>query len=98
MKASVISTRNGYGFGYDWQLSISTKKSPNKMFLLGQDCKFCSRVLGMDMSYIFSLLRIKEGRIVTEIEARRFGRFIIKELGLTEKILNDLQPWELCCQ
>jgi len=50
MNAEINITSN-YGFDHNWTLVVSTK-TKTKSFYLGQDVKFCSRVLGMEPSYI----------------------------------------------
>jgi len=46
MKATIEVNRGSYGFGYEWTLLVSTKTKEQR-FYLGQDSKFCNRVLGM---------------------------------------------------
>lgn len=95
MKANVITHPNAYGFGHDWTLSVTTKKG-QKDFYLGQDGKFCTRVLGMSARDVVS--QIGSNNLGDEKVLRKLAKFIVKELGLTEKKVEELQTWELCCQ
>jgi hypothetical protein len=79
----VIITRGGYGFGHDWTLEAYGKK-----YYLGQDVKFCSRVLGVSPSTIVSAIGSPE----IEVPAI----FICKELGITRK--TNINAWDLCAQ
>ena len=58
MKAE-IQISSSYGFDHNWTLVVSTAKK-TKSFFLGQDVKFCSRVLGMDTSYIIQQIGTRE--------------------------------------
>lgn len=85
----VIITRGAYGFGHDWTL-----EAYGKQYYLGQDVKFCSRVLGLEPR---TLVNIIGGR---EIESpkinRNLARFICKKLKITRS--TKLNIWELCAQ
>ncbi len=95
MESQVTFTPNGYGFGYDWSLNVTTHNS-SKSFYLGQDVKFCRRVLGMEPSYVVQ--QIGDNDLRNEETQKKLGDFIIDTLGLTEVEIDTLQPWELCCQ
>jgi hypothetical protein len=95
MKAKIKISSN-YGFDHNWTLEVSVRNE-TKSFLLGQDVKFCSRVLQMEPRDVVEAIgtgEINEGTVGNT----KLANFIIKELGLTEKKLESLQPWELCCQ
>ena len=94
MKAK-IEFSSTYGFDHNWTLVITSSKG-TKSFYLGQDVKFCSRVLGMDSSYIVE--QIGSRNIQDPAVNNRLAKFIIKSLGLNSKTLNNLQPWELSAQ
>lgn len=85
----VIITRGGYGFGHDWTL-----EAYGKQYYLGQDVKFCHRVLGMDPSYIVQQIGSRE--IETPSVNKRLAKFICNELGVTRK--TNINTWELCAQ
>jgi hypothetical protein len=92
MKATIEISEGSYGFGHNWSLVINESKS----FYLGQDGKFCRRVLGMEPAYIVQQIGSNDLR---EPKVRaRLAKFIIKSLGLTVKQLNSLQPWELSAE
>lgn len=91
MKAIIESTPNAYGFGHDWTL---VSKYGN--FYLGQDAKFCSRVLGMRGSDVANAIGSNDLRLASV--RRKLAAFILQSLGVDESSLQDLQPWELCCQ
>lgn len=93
VKINISST---YGFDHNWTLVCETK-TIKKEFFLGQDCKFCSRVLNMDTSYVVAKIGtavIGEG---TEGN-KKLAKFICKTLGLTAKNIEKIEAWELCCQ
>jgi hypothetical protein len=41
---------------------------------------------------------IGDNDLRNEETQKKLGDFIINTLGLGEMELNELQPWELCCQ
>lgn len=88
----IIEISSSYGFDHNWTLVLPSGKS----FYLGQDVKFCSRVLGMEPSYIAK--QIGSSDLRPEKTRRKLAQFIIDSLNLDTKQLKALQPWELCCQ
>jgi hypothetical protein len=85
----VIITRGGYGFGHEWTLEAYGKK-----YYLGQDVKFCSRVLGLEPSTIVSAIGSPE--IEVPAVNNRLAKFICNELGITRK--TNINAWDLCAQ
>ena len=85
----IIITSN-YGFDHNWTLIVK-----NKSFYLGQDVKFCHRILGMSPRYVVQ--QIGSAHIQDEKVNSKLARFIVKQLGGTKAIIN-LQPWELCAE
>ena len=85
----VIITRGSYGFGHEWTL-----EAYGKQYYLGQDVKFCSRVLGVSPSAIVSVIGSPE--IEVPAVNKKLARFICDELGVTRS--TKIQPWELCAQ
>ena len=86
----VLITRGEYGFGHNWTL-----EAYDKHYFLGQDGKFCSRVLGLSPRDVVNAIgspNITEDKVNT-----RLARFIVKSLGGKKSIAN-LQNWELCSQ
>lgn len=92
MKAKIEISNGSYGFGKTWTLVINESKS----FYLGQDVKFCSRVLGLSPSYIVE--SIGSGDIEDVSVNKKLANFIINQLGLTENNLKQLQSWELSAE
>lgn len=80
-----------YGFSHNWTLSAF-----GKSFFLGQDVKFCRRVLGMEPSHVVNQIGTDDLR--TEEGKTALAQFIIDELELDEDKVNNLEPWALCAQ
>jgi hypothetical protein len=92
MKAKIVISTGPYGFGHDWNLVINETDN----YYLGQDVKFCNRVLGMSPSYIVE--QIGSSDIEKPIVNKRLAMFIINQLELTPKKLKSLNKWDLCAQ
>lgn len=86
-----ISISSSYGFSHEWTLHAF-----GKSFYLGQDVKFCIRVLGMEPSYVVQ--QIGSNDLRNEETLKRLAEFICDELNLTEENAVNLESWELCCQ
>jgi hypothetical protein len=95
MKAEIKVTRQ-YGFAHYWELIVSTPKK-TKSFYLGQDVKFCQRVLGMDTSYLVQQIGTREIDNGT-IGNKKLAKFICKELGLNGRNIDKIEPWGLCAE
>lgn len=98
MKTDLIVTRNGYGFGGDWQLSVSKGKH-KKVFWLGQDAKVCHRILGMTPKELRNEIGSND---LTKKETRQsICNLILEVIGVTpdnENEFMDLQPWEIAAE
>lgn len=92
MKARIAISNGSYGFGKTWTLVVNETKH----FYLGQDVKFCSRVLGVSGSYIVD--QIGSNDIQDPKVNKKLAKFIINHLGLTASKLNKLQSWELSAE
>jgi len=92
MKAKIVISNGSYGFGKTWTLVVNETYS----FYLGQDVKFCSRVLGVSPSYIVQ--QIGSNDITKPSVNKRLANFIINQLELTETKLKTLQVWELSAE
>lgn len=90
MKAIIQITSN-YGFDHNWTLHMEIK-GERKSFYLGQDVKFCSRVLGMTPRQVVESIGTAE--ITTEAGNKKLAQFIVKKLKPTK----HTQPWELCAE
>lgn len=93
---SEIKITSTYGFDHNWTLVVSTKKK-TKSFYLGQDVKFCRRVLQMDTSYIIEKIGTRDINEGTKGN-KKLAKFICETLKLDSKKIDKLEPWELCCQ
>lgn len=96
MKATIRITAGGYGFSHHWSLEVEAKGFA-RSFYLGQDVKFCSRVLGMSPRDVVEAIGTGE---ISEGQAgnKKLAKFIIKELGLTKKKMNELDAWSLSAE
>ena len=94
MESRIIVTRRG-DFGHDWNLIVETDNGV-KNFYLGQDVKFCSRVLGLTPREIVN--EIGTGDFTKEENLKLLGNFISEQLGLVDQQVDELESWELCCQ
>ena len=94
MKAQ-IKINSSYGFDHNWTLEVTTNEGI-KTFYLGQDVKFCKRVLGVEPSYIVQ--QIGSGDLTEPKVNSRLANFIIKSLGLSSKQLNELRSWDLLAE
>lgn len=79
-------------FGRNWTLEYNRKQ-----FFLGQDVKFCNRVLGIGPRVIIDAIGTAEIDNNT-IGNKKLAKFIVKELGLTRQNVKQLNTWELCAQ
>jgi len=87
-------TKGSYGFGHEWTLNAYGRN-----FYLGQDVKFCSRVLGMEPSTIIQQAGIQHPcDMGKESNRKAIARFICGQLGVTRGTAKTLQPWDLCAQ
>jgi hypothetical protein len=98
MKATInVSPNNEGGFEwYSWTLVVDFKDGLVKHFYLGQDTKFCYRVLCCQPSHV--MREIGGGELYDEALRKKLAKFIIKELGLNAKRLRTLERWSLACQ
>jgi len=91
-----IKITSSYGFDHNWTLVVTTPKK-QKSFYLGQDVKFCSRILGMEPSYIINQIgtrEIDEGTIGN----KKLAKFICEQLGVNGRTMTRIEPWGLCAQ
>ena len=95
MTSTISFQPNGYGFGYDWTLHVTTQNG-TKSFFLGQDVKFCKRVLGIEPRDIVN--QIGDNDLRKEETRQKLGEFILDSLDVTEDMIDNFEPWSLCCQ
>lgn len=81
-----------YGFAHYWTLIYR-----NKRYYLGQDVKFCNRVLQMHPSDV--VRSIGDNNLSNEKTNNKLARFIVQTLKSQYSIdFKNLQPWELCAE
>jgi hypothetical protein len=91
MKHPIIEINSNYGFDHNWTLNAYGRK-----FYLGQDVKFCSRVLGVEPRDIVS--EIGSNDLREDSTRRKLARYILNQLDITSKNIKNLQPWSLCAE
>jgi hypothetical protein len=90
MPTATISIENNYGFHY-WTLHAFGRR-----FWLGQDIKFCRRVLGMEPSYIIEQIGSADLRL--DDTRDRLGEFICKALNLDDETAANIDDWGLASE
>jgi hypothetical protein len=95
MESIIVVTRGEYGFGHNWSLVVTTKDG-TRNFYLGQDVKFCERVLGMSPREVVNA--IGDNDLGNPETLKKLGGFIIDQLELDEEKVGELENWELCAQ
>jgi hypothetical protein len=95
MKATIEITSN-YGFDHNWSLTLTKSDGTYRAFYLGQDVKFCSRVLGMKPSYLAA--QIGSNDITKETTRTKLANFILGYLGITKNELFKKEAWSLCAE
>jgi len=94
MKA-IIDITSQYGFAHYWNL-IVTINGKVRSFYLGQDVKFCHRVLGMEPRYIVEQIGTAE---ITKSEGnKKLAEFIVEQLGINEQNFADFESWAFCSE
>ena len=86
-----IEITKTYGFCHNWTL-----KAYGKSFYLGQDVKFCHRVLNCDPSYVVQ--QIGSNDLGKESTKKRLAKFILDSLELTRTEIKNMEPWGLCAE
>lgn len=90
-----IEITSHYGFDHNWTLICETSKV-TRSFYLGQDVKFCSRVLGLTPRDIVEAIGTRE--IDTKQGNLKLAKFICKQIGLDGRSMHKLQNWVLCSE
>jgi len=85
MKNTIRVSVGGYGFSHNWTLICKTPKK-TKSFFLGQDVKFCKRVLGLDPN------------LNNEKTLKKLANFIVKELCLNGHNIGRKLDWEFSAE
>lgn len=84
-----IEISTNYGFCHNWTL-----KAYGKSFYLGQDVKFCTRILGCNTSYIVS--QIGSNDLSKEATKKKLAKFIVNSLNLNRSNIKNIDPWQIC--
>ncbi len=71
-----------------WTLSVYGRK-----FYLGQDIKFCHRVLGIAPGMVVKF--IGSNHIYKKAINKKLARFICNELNITRSTVKQFEPWSL---
>ena len=80
-------TVTNYGFSHNWVLCAY-----GKSFYLGQDIKFCSRVLNLHPQSIIKSIGTNE--IDTGAPGNKLlAEFICKKLNINKKNVMNFEPW-----
>jgi len=99
MKKHIETTPNAYGFGHDWTLVVDFKSFgvvSRKRFFLGQDSKFCSRVLGVNPRQIQNVIGTND--LSVHSNRVKLANYIYRSLELNHKKVRTLEVWEICAQ
>lgn len=84
----VITTKSSIPWVTLWTLNVYGRK-----FYLGQDVKFCHRILNMDPGYVVKQIGSNDIRKKTVNE--RLAKLICNELGIDRKTVMQFEPWAL---
>lgn len=85
----VIITSGAYGFGHEWTLVAYGHN-----FFLGQDVKFCHRVLGMEPREV--VRQIGSPNIEDPRVNKYLAKLIVNRLGVTRSNVKKIDRWSLC--
>lgn len=86
-----IEITTTYGFVHNWTL-----KAYGKSFYLGQDIKFCHRILGCEPSYIVK--QIGSNNLTKESTKKKLAKFILDSLNIDRNNIRSIDPWQLCAE
>lgn len=86
-----IEISKTYGFIHNWTL-----KAYGKSFYLGQDVKFCHRILGCDPSYIVK--QIGDNNLAKKTTNKKLAKFILDSLNINRSNIKNIDPWQLCAE
>jgi len=94
IETSVVNYGGGFVV-HNWTL-VQTTKGQTRSWHLGQDAKFCKRVLGLEPGYVARC--IGDNDLSNPKTRRRLARFIMAELNISSRELRNLQPWQLSAE
>lgn len=84
----IIVARSSMPWCSIWTLNVYGRK-----FYLGQDVKFCNRVLGIGPGMVVKF--IGSNHIYKKSINRKLARFICNELNITRSTVKQFEPWAL---
>ena len=94
MKIELKVTSN-YGFDHSWSLVVEARGKRSNFFL-GQDVKFCSRVLGYTPRQVINETGISDLR--TEENRNKLGRWIARQLGINGNNHSKFEAWSFSAE
>jgi hypothetical protein len=94
---TIETSRVDYGgfVVHNWTL-VQTTKGQTRSWYLGQDGKFCKRILGLEPREVVQA--IGDNDLGNPKTRRRLAKFIMAELNLSSRELRNLQPWQLAAE
>lgn len=78
-------------FSHNWTLMAF-----GKSFFLGQDVKFCRRVLGIEPRAVVN--EIGSGDMTKKSTRDKLAKFIVRKLNITKEYAATINSWDLCAQ
>lgn len=91
-----ITFSSSYGFDHNWTLSFDINDK-HYSYYLGQDVKFCQRVLGMTTRQVIDKVDGLTGNIKKPEENLLLAQFIVDHLAILDNI-DTANPWDYCAQ
>ena len=95
MNASLQIT-NQYGFCHNWTLLVKFRGKKLRRFFLGQDVKFCTRVLAMRPGDVVQQSGVRDLR--TEENQQKLAKWIVEKLGMNKDNIDQFEDWSLSSQ
>ena len=94
---TIETSRVDYGgfVVHNWTL-VQKSKGQTRSWYLGQDAKFCNRVLGLEPRDVVQA--IGDNDLSKASTRKRLARFIMAELNLSSRELRNLRPWQLAAE
>lgn len=83
-------SNNGFG-GHSWTLLAY-----GKSFYLGQDVKFCRRILGKDPMWVIREIGTNDLRSKSALT--KLARLIVTDLGINRSNIKTIEPWAICAE
>jgi hypothetical protein len=90
-----LKVSSNYGFEHSWTLVVEARKRSSS-FYLGQDVKFCNRVLGMSPRQVINETKIKDLR--TQENLNSLAKWIAKQIGVNGNNHSKFNAWDFCAE